>query len=38
MAEKFTEKLNAKVLEYVFLYDSGHPEHENLVKKRSLCD
>ena len=34
MAEEFTEKLIEKVREYVFLYDTGHPEYKNLVKKR----
>ena len=34
MAEQFTEKLIEKVREYVFLYDTGHPEYKNLVKKR----
>jgi len=33
MAEEFTEKLNEKVREYVFLYDTGYPEYKNLVKK-----
>ena len=33
MAEEFTEKLIEKVGEYVFLYDTGHPEYKNLVKK-----
>jgi hypothetical protein len=33
MAEEFTEKLIEKVREYVFLYDTGHPEYKNLVKK-----
>ena len=33
MAEEFTEKLIEKVREYVFLYDTGHPEHKNVVKK-----
>jgi hypothetical protein len=32
MAE-LTEKLIEKVREYVFLYDTGHPEYKNLVKK-----
>jgi len=32
MAEEFTEKLIEKVREYVFLYDTGHPEFKNLVK------
>jgi hypothetical protein len=33
MAEKLTEKLIEKVRECVFLYDRGHPEYKNLVKK-----
>jgi len=33
MAEEFTEKLIEKVWEYVFLYDTGHPEYKNIVKK-----
>jgi hypothetical protein len=33
MAEEFTEKLIEKVREYMFLYDTGHPEYKNLVKK-----
>jgi hypothetical protein len=33
MAEEFTEKLIEKVQEYVFLYDTGHPEYKNLMKK-----
>ena len=33
MAEEFTEKLIEKVREYVFLYDTGHPEYKNIVKK-----
>jgi hypothetical protein len=33
MAEKFTEKLIEDVREYVFLYDTGHPEYKNVVKK-----
>jgi hypothetical protein len=33
MAEEFTIKLIEKVREYVFLYDTGHPEYRNLVKK-----
>jgi hypothetical protein len=33
MAEEFTEKLIQKVREYVFLYDTDHPEYKNLVKK-----
>jgi hypothetical protein len=33
MAEEFTEKLIEKVREYVFLYDTGHPQYMNLVKK-----
>jgi hypothetical protein len=41
MAEEFTEKLIEKVREYVFLYDTGHPEYKNLVKKaeawRDIC-
>ena len=27
------EELIEKVREYVFLYDTGHPEYKNLVKK-----
>ena len=33
MAEEFTEKLIEKVREYVFLYDTGHPEYKNIVEK-----
>jgi hypothetical protein len=33
MAEEFTEKLIEKVRECVFLYDTGHAEYKNLVKK-----
>jgi hypothetical protein len=33
MAEEFTEKLIEKVRKYVFLYNKGHPEFKNLVKK-----
>jgi hypothetical protein len=33
MAEEFTEKLIEKVREYVFLYDTGHPEYKNIAKK-----
>jgi hypothetical protein len=33
MKEEFTEKLIEKVREYVFLYDTGHPEYKNLVEK-----
>jgi len=33
MAEKFVKKLIEKVRESVFLYDTGHPEYKNLVKK-----
>jgi hypothetical protein len=33
MAKEFTEKLIEKVREYVFLYDTGHPEYKNLVKE-----
>jgi hypothetical protein len=33
MAEEFTEKLIEKVWEYMFLYNTGHPEYKNLVKK-----
>jgi hypothetical protein len=35
MAEDFTEKLIEKVREYVFLYDTGHPEYKILVKKKA---
>ena len=35
MAEEFTEKLIEKVREYVFLYDTGHPEYKKLVKKKA---
>jgi hypothetical protein len=31
MAEEFTEKLIEKVWEYVFLYNTCHPEYKNLV-------
>jgi len=30
---EFTEKLIEKVREYVFLYNTGHPEYKNVVKK-----
>jgi hypothetical protein len=33
MAEEFTEKLIEKLREYVILYDTGHPEYKNLMKK-----
>jgi hypothetical protein len=33
MVEEFTEKLIEKVREYVFLYDTGHLEFKNLMKK-----
>ena len=33
MAEEFTEDLIEKVRDYVFLYDTGHPEYKNLVTK-----
>jgi hypothetical protein len=33
MAQEFTEKLIEKVREYVFLYDTGHPEYKNLLTK-----
>jgi hypothetical protein len=33
MAQELTEKLIEKVWEYVFLYDTGHPEYKNPVKK-----
>jgi hypothetical protein len=33
MAEDFTEKLIEKEREYVFLYDTVHPEYKNIVKK-----
>ena len=33
MVEEFNEKLIEKVRQYVFLYDTGHPEYKNLVKK-----
>jgi len=36
MAEEFTEKLIEKVWKHVFLYDTGHPEYKNLVKKAFL--
>ena len=32
MVEEFTEKLIEKVREYVFLYDTGHPEYKNMNK------
>jgi hypothetical protein len=32
MVKEFTEKLFEKVREYVFLYDTGHPEYKNLLK------
>jgi len=31
MVEEFTEKLIEKVWEYMFLYNTGHPEYKNLV-------
>jgi len=34
LAEGFTEELIEKVREYVFLYDTGHPEYKNLAKKK----
>jgi len=33
MAEEFTEKLIEKVREYVFLYGTGYPDYNKLVKK-----
>jgi len=33
MAEEFTEKLIENMRKYVFLYDTGHPEYKNFVKK-----
>jgi hypothetical protein len=30
MAEEFTEKLTKKLREYMFLYDTGHPDYKNL--------
>ena len=33
MAGELTEKLIEKVREYVFLYDSGHPQYKNILKK-----
>jgi hypothetical protein len=33
MAEEFTEKLIENMRKYVFLYDTGHQEYKNLVKK-----
>ena len=33
MAEELTEKLIEKVREYVFLYDPGHPQYKNILKK-----
>jgi hypothetical protein len=33
MAQELTEKLIEKVREFVFLYDTGHLEHKNLVTK-----
>jgi hypothetical protein len=33
MARELTEKLIEKVREYVFLYDMGHPDYKNLLKK-----
>ena len=35
MVEEFTEKLTEKVREYVFLYNTGHPEYKNFVEKAS---
>jgi len=34
VAEESTEKLIEKVQDYVFLYDTGHPEYKNIVKKK----
>jgi hypothetical protein len=33
MAEELTEKLIEKVREYACLYDPGHPQYKNIVKK-----
>jgi hypothetical protein len=33
MAQELTEKLIEKMREYVFLYDTVHPEYKNLVTK-----
>ena len=33
MVEELTEKLIEKVREYVFLYDPGHPQYKNILKK-----
>jgi hypothetical protein len=34
MAQELTKKLVEKVQEYVFLYDTGHPEYKSLLKKK----
>jgi hypothetical protein len=36
MAEEFTEKLIEKLREYVFLYDTGHPEYKKAEAWRDL--
>ena len=33
MAEELTEKLIEKVREYVSLYDPGHPQYKDILKK-----
>ncbi|XP_069704989.1 uncharacterized protein [Periplaneta americana] len=33
MTREFTEALIEKVREYVFLYDTGHPDYKNILKK-----
>jgi hypothetical protein len=35
IVEEFTEKLIEKMRESMFLYDTGHPDYKNLVKKKS---
>jgi hypothetical protein len=37
MAEEFSEKIIEKVWEYMLLYDTGHLEYKNLVKKAETC-
>jgi hypothetical protein len=38
MAEECTEKLIEKVREYVFLYDTGHPEYKNLLRLKFYAE
>jgi hypothetical protein len=37
MEEEFTEKLIEKVREYVFLYDTGHPEYKRSIFSLISC-